>query len=96
MLEFTCGILVAIGIYLVFEKNILRRIFGIVVLSTAINLILLLSGRLDKIMPAFIGRASPASFSNPVPQALILTAIVIGFGLLAFLCTLVKVINHNE
>jgi len=96
MLELTCGILVSIGAYLILEGNLLRRVFGIVILSTAINIILLISGRLKHSLPVFIGNSSPDSFSNPLPQALILTAIVIGFGLLAFLCALVKALLSDN
>lgn len=96
MLELTCGVLVSLGVYLILGDHLVRSVFGIVILSTAINIILLISGRLHHTLPAYIGSAAPYNFSNPLPQALILTAIVIGFGILAFLCALVKtLLNHN-
>ncbi len=98
MIEITCGILVAISIYLILESALYRQIFGIMLLSTTINLILIVAGRLTHTKPAFIAALSntPHALSNPVPQALILTAIVIGFGLLVFLCVLLKIIKEEQ
>ena len=95
MIELTCGILVAISIYLLLEKTQHRKIFGVVLLNTAVNIILLFAGRLTHSNPAFLELAHivPNSLANPVPQALILTAIVIGFGLLIFICVLLKTIE---
>lgn len=98
MIEVTCGVLVAISIYLLLEKALHRKIFGFVLLSTTVNLILLFAGRLTHKQPAFVelGLRAPYELSNPVPQALILTAIVIGFGLLVFLCVLLKVAKKEQ
>ena len=85
------GIMVAVGSSLTMDRHILRVIFGIIVLSNAINLALFVGGRLTKGQPALIpeGKLLPEEiYANPVPQALILTAIVIGFGLLIFMLAL--------
>lgn len=97
MIEITFGVLVVISIFLLLEKAMYRKIFGFVLLSTAINLILLFAGRLNYKQPAFIGAGTvaPPGLSNPVPQALILTAIVIGFGLLVFLCVSYKAVKKE-
>ncbi len=96
MIELTCGILVSIGMYLILENNFIRKVFGIVVLSTAINIVILACGRLNHATPAFISSSSVNGFANPLPQALILTAIVIGFGLLAFLCAVIKALMADH
>ncbi len=96
MIEITLSLLIAISFYLILEDDIRRKVIGIVLLSTTINLILLLSGRLATNLPAFLGRTSLEKISNPLPQALVLTAIVIGFGLLVFLCILIKVYEKDE
>ncbi|MEM9242486.1 MAG: NADH-quinone oxidoreductase subunit K [Pseudomonadota bacterium] len=89
MIILACGILIGISIFLLLEPSITRRVFGLVLLGSTINIILLICGRLYSIHPVFInGKA--IKMANPLPQALILTAIVIGFGLLAFLCALLK------
>lgn len=98
MIELTCGLLVAISIYLILEGVSHRKIFAIALLGTTVNIIMLFSGRLIYNQPAFVEALEQniRMLSNPVPQALILTAIVIGFGLLLFLCVLLKVIKREQ
>ncbi len=90
MILIACGILVSVSIYLMLEFNIVRRVFGIVLLGNTINLIVLICGRLHMFYPPFIQESPSVEVANPLPQALILTAIVIGLGLMAFLVTLLK------
>lgn len=81
------GVIVAAGIYLMLEKHILRLLFGIMLLSSAVNLAIFTAGRLTPGEPPLISDNAvlpPVGAANPLPQALILTAIVIGFGLLIF------------
>jgi len=81
------GILMACGIYLLLERHILRVLFGLILISNAVNLSIFLSGRLTPGNPPLValGETLPANgIANSLPQALILTAIVIGFGLLVF------------
>ncbi|WP_440682550.1 NADH-quinone oxidoreductase subunit K [Cysteiniphilum halobium] len=89
MIIFACGVLISISIYLLLDRNIIQRVFGVVLLGSTINIIILICGRLGNTAPAFI-TDKQHDLSNPLTQALILTAIVIGFGLLAFLCALIK------
>ena len=81
------GILVAAGIYLLLERHILRVLFGLIILSNAVNLGIFTAGRLTPGQPPLVPSGAvlpPAGSANSLPQALILTAIVIGFGLLVF------------
>ncbi|EGQ8195189.1 MULTISPECIES: Na+/H+ antiporter subunit C [Vibrio harveyi group] len=81
------GVFVAAGVYLMLEKHILRLLFGIMLLSSAVNLAIFTAGRLNPGEPPLIGDNAllpPDGAANPLPQALILTAIVISFGLLIF------------
>lgn len=92
LLAFVVGGLVAAAIYLILSRNLVRLIIGVALLSNAVNLSLFVSGRLTRVHPPLIpeGALAPEGvFANPLPQALILTAIVIGFGLLAFTLVLV-------
>lgn len=87
LLSLITGILVASGTYLMLERHVLRILFGFVLLSNGINLAILTAGRLSKeslpIIPP--GASAPEGlYANPLSQALILTAIVIGFGVLIF------------
>ena len=85
----TIGILVAAGIYRLLGGCKVDLIVGLILLSQAANLILLASGGLKTDAAPLIGKDTDLStLADPLPQALVLTAIVIGFGLLAFLLTL--------
>lgn len=82
----TASILFGIGIYLMLSKHVVKMIFGIIIVSNAVNLSIFTVGRVSGTNPPFIldQISTPTAFSNALPQALILTAIVIGFGLVAF------------
>lgn len=87
VLAFLCGIMAAASIYLMLSGNIIRFIFGLVVATNAVNLLIFVAGRLSSHRPPLIPEAAsvpPAPVANALPQALILTAIVIGFALLTF------------
>ncbi|MBR3369155.1 MAG: Na+/H+ antiporter subunit C [Rhodobacteraceae bacterium] len=81
------GVLVAASVYLMLARNFMRFMFGLILLSNAANLVIFASGRMTKGAPALVpyGADTPVGVvGNALPQALVLTAIVIGFGLLAF------------
>jgi multicomponent Na+:H+ antiporter subunit C len=86
------GVLVAAAVHLMLARNVLRFIFGLILISNAANLTIFVSGRLTAETPPLIpyGEDAPVhAVANALPQALVLTAIVIGFGLFAFALTLV-------
>ncbi|MEM6421998.1 MAG: NADH-quinone oxidoreductase subunit K [Pseudomonadota bacterium] len=81
------GLLAACGVYLMLAGHMLQLVFGIVLLGSAANLAVFVGGRLTEdtapLIPA--GATLPETLTaNPLPQALVLTAIVIGFGFAAF------------
>ncbi|MCC5992431.1 MAG: Na+/H+ antiporter subunit C [Rhodobacteraceae bacterium] len=81
------GILVAASVYLMLARNFVRFLFGLILLSNAANLVIFASGRMTPGAPALVPYGADAPLGvvgNALPQALVLTAIVIGFGLLAF------------
>jgi multicomponent Na+:H+ antiporter subunit C len=85
------GVLVAAAIYLMLARDLLRFLFGLILISNAANLAIFASGRLITGAPPLIeaGQVAPVGeVANALPQALVLTAIVIGFGLFAFALTL--------
>lgn len=87
IMAFAVGGMVAGAVYLFLSRQILRVLFGVILLSNAVNVSILLVGRLTVGQPPLIAAGQDAlgqGLSNPLPQALILTAIVIGFGLLSF------------
>ena len=93
LLAFVIGGLYAAGLYMMLRRSIVKLIFGIVLLGQAANLLIFTLGRLTRGKPALIpigGTAPVEPFADPLPQALILTAIVIGFGVQAFAVVLIK------
>lgn len=81
------GILFSIGTYMVLSKSLLRIILGSSILSHAVNLLILTMGGLKKGDAPLLGTGN-GSYTDPIPQALILTAIVINFAVTAFLLVL--------
>ncbi len=87
LLPILAGAIFATGIYLLLRRSLILTIIGIILISNSVNLALFSLGRISSENPPLIAAGSlepMAPFANPLPQALILTAIVIGFGLLAF------------
>jgi multicomponent Na+:H+ antiporter subunit C len=78
------GVLYAGGVYLVLRPSLLRIILGLALLSHGANLLIFVSAGLLRARPPLLGQNDGAPFADPVPQALVLTAIVIGFGVIAF------------
>jgi multicomponent Na+:H+ antiporter subunit C len=85
------GLFIAVAAYLMLSRALVRVLLGVVVLGNAVNLLIFVSGRLTSATPPIVpaGETTPVGyFANPLPQALILTAIVIGFAMFAFLIVL--------
>ena len=86
------GVLFACGTYCLMRRSVVKLVIGIILLSQGANLLVFTSGGLLAGRPAIVragAEAPPAPFGDPLPQAMVLTAIVIGFGLVAFLLALV-------
>jgi multicomponent Na+:H+ antiporter subunit C len=86
------GLFFAAAIYLFLSTSLIRILLGIVVLGNAVNLLIFTAGRLVREVPPIIppeALAPDRVTANPLPQALILTAIVISFSFFAFLLVLV-------
>jgi len=81
------GVLTAAGVYLTLRKRTFPVILGIAMLSYAINVFLFAMGRLMVDRPPIFGK-DVAEYTDPLPQALVLTAIVISFGMSAFVVVL--------
>ncbi|MHB1348923.1 MAG: Na+/H+ antiporter subunit C [Desulfobulbus sp.] len=82
----TVAVLVACGVYLALRGRTFPVVLGLSLLSYAVNLFLFLTGRLVTGAPPLAGGSAPTA--DPLPQALVLTAIVIGFGMTAFVVIL--------
>ncbi|MCJ7996169.1 Na+/H+ antiporter subunit C [Rhizobium cremeum] len=85
------GIFFAAAFYLLMSKHVVRILLGVAILGNAVNLMLFTAGRLTREVPPIIpagADALPVGAANPLPQALILTAIVISFSFFCFLLVL--------
>ena len=82
MLAGLIGLLTAGGIYLVLRRRSFPVILGLSLLSYAVNVFIFAAGRLAPGLPPIIDKAAKG-YTDPLPQALVLTAIVISFGMTA-------------
>ena len=91
VLTLAVGLFIAVGIYLFLSRALIRMLMGVLVLGNGVNLLIFTAGRLTRggapIVPTGLEQAI-GPISNPLPQALILTAIVIGFAMFSFLLVL--------
>lgn len=86
LLAATAALLFGIGTYLILQRKLSRIIIGLALLTHGANVLLITSGRRGA--PPIIGEGRPESFSDPLPQALALTTIVITFAVTALLLAL--------
>ncbi len=86
VLAILVGVLYTAGVYMVLRRSILKFIIGIIFMSNATNLLVFLASGILAGKPSFINNSVETSkdIADPLPQALVLTAIVIGFGIVVF------------
>ena len=97
-MAFVVGGLYAAGIYLMLRRSIIKLLIGLALISNAANLLIFTAAGFVRGKPPLVsGDATQpdAPFADPLPQALILTAIVIGFGVLAFAIVLVHRVHQS-
>ena len=78
------------GLYMTLSRHLVRLLLGLSLLTTAVNLVLFQAGRIESVQPPLIpeGAERLHDSADPLPQALVLTAIVIGFALSVILAAL--------
>jgi multicomponent Na+:H+ antiporter subunit C len=79
------GALYACGIYLVLERSLTRVLLGLMLLANATNLLILATGGYSGLAPLYSKDTAAGDYNDPLPQALILTSIVISFAVTAFM-----------
>lgn len=87
LIALSVGVMTACGVYLVLRARTFPVVVGLTFLSYAVNVFLFAMGRLQVGAPAVIDPAA-SGYADPLPQALVLTAIVIAFGMTAFVIVL--------
>ncbi|RPA69542.1 Na+/H+ antiporter subunit C [Cyclobacteriaceae bacterium YHN15] len=91
------GLLHAGGLYMLLRRSMFKMIIGLILLGNGANLLIFLMGRLVKGHPPVIEdglKVFTEIYADPLPQALVLTAIVIGFGLQSFAIILIKRVHR--
>lgn len=100
IMSILAGILFATGVYNLLQKQLLRIIIGTALLSHGAHLFILTMGQLKRGVPPILeshGSIDPSHYVDPLPQALILTSIVISFGLTSlFLVLAYRAAEENE
>lgn len=87
LIAIAVGLMTCCGVYLLLRARTFPVVLGLTLLSYAVNLFLFAMGRLRINAPAILA-AGHTEMADPLPQALVLTAIVIGFGMTAFVVVL--------
>lgn len=85
------GLFFTVAVYLMLSKQLVRILLGIAILGNAVNMLIFTNGRLSREVPPLIPEhlyTPETATANPLPQALVLTAIVISFSFFAFLLVL--------
>lgn len=98
ILSILTGFLFAAALYLLLHRSFIKLIIGIITFANAANLFLFVAGRVTRDNPAFIDEEVHVpldQMADPLPQALILTAIVIGLGVQVFTIVLLKRAYHT-
>ena len=90
---FACliGLMFAAALYLMLSGSLVKFVFGFTLIGNAVNLLIFTAGRLQNVQPPLIPPGHTGlthAVSNALPQALILTAIVIGFAMVTFVLVL--------
>ncbi|TQD40482.1 Na+/H+ antiporter subunit C [Haloflavibacter putidus] len=93
LLALMVGVLYGAGLYMMLRRSLVKLIIGLIIIGNGANLLIFLLGRITKGQPPIIpedAKVFAEIYADPLPQALILTAIVISFGLQSFAIILVK------
>jgi multicomponent Na+:H+ antiporter subunit C len=90
LLALVTAALFGCGLYMILSRHVVRMVLGLSLLTTAVNLVLFQAGRIRSAQPPLVpeGAERLGASADPVPQALVLTAIVIGFALTIILASL--------
>jgi len=89
------GILFGLGVFQLLRRDLVKAAMGFTMLFMSVNLFFLATGAFDADVPAYTTQVENGQVSDPLVQALILTAIVVGFGSYALLLAMVNVVSER-
>ncbi|GAB3652770.1 sodium:proton antiporter [Glycomyces tarimensis] len=90
------GLLVTGGVFLILQRGLIRIALGFIMLGHAANLVLIASGGMSSREPPLIRHLVPGDAADPLPQAFVLTAIVITFGITVYLFALARADGDDD
>ncbi len=96
MIALAVGLLSGSAVYLILQRGMIRIIFGFVLLSNAINLLLMAAGGTIRRAEPLMSITESSEAADPLPQAFVLTAIVIAFAITVFLLALAAVYPNDD
>ena len=83
------GVLFSVGVYLLLERSLTRVLLGLMLLTNGANLLILHTSGVPGVAPLYDSSLDPSEYSDPLPQALVLTSIVISLATTAFLLSMI-------
>ncbi|BBG00615.1 MULTISPECIES: sodium:proton antiporter [Pseudonocardia] len=83
-------VLVAGGVFLILQRELLRVVLGFILLGHGVNVLIISAGGMYHRQPPLLGQQDRAAMADPLPQAFVLTAIVIAFAITVYLLALLK------
>ena len=95
-LALTVGVLVTGAVYLMFQRSMVRIVLGFVLLGHAVNLMLMSAGGAFRRGQPLLGDTPPDQAADPLPQAFVLTAIVITFSITVYMLTLAATSSDDD
>lgn len=95
VISILAGFIFACGVYLILQKRLLRIVFGTVLISHGAHLFIITMGKLERGSAPVIEEGKN-TYVDPLPQALILTSIVISFGVTAFIAVLAYRVHQSN
>ena len=95
IIALSVGILFGLGVFQMLRRDLIKATMGFGVVFTSVNLLILAVGAYDSEVAAYVQFADRAQVSDPLVQALLLTAVVIGFGSYALMLAMVNVISRR-
>ena len=98
VLAIVAGALYACGLYLMLRRRLAQLIIGLSLLANGSNILIFAAAGVTRGQPPIVGEAAALAtvpFADPVPQSLVLTSIVIGFGVLAFALVLARRVHAS-
>ena len=96
IIALTIGVLTGGAVYLILQRGMVRIIFGFVLLSNAVNLLLVTTGGTFRRAEPLMNRTDIADAADPLPQSFVLTAIVISFAITVFMLALASVAPNDD